>query len=416
MDIAKPSHARQRRTRTTIIAAAAVVIAATAAIGLSQLEPAAAAVERSSVLVGTVTRGPLVRDVRGIGTLVPEDTRWIPATTQGRVERIVLRPGVRVTRQSVILVLSNPELDQQFENGILQVKASEAQLVAMRAQLQNELLAQRAAAANIGAEYAKAKMTSDMYASLVAAARVAVITARQARVDADQLEIRDQIAREQLASFEASIQARVAVQQADLDQARARLALTTRQRSELVVRAGLNGVLQVVPVEVGQQVAPGANLARVADPSLLKAEIRINETEAQNLQIGQKATIDTRNGIVAGTVTRIDPSVQNGTRTVDVSLPAELPKGAVPDLSVDGTIELDRLPNVLSVGRPASAQEQQAAELFKVMPDGSASRVPVRFGRRSVSVIEIVDGLLEGDQVVLSDMSQWDGIDRLQLR
>jgi HlyD family secretion protein len=416
MDVARPSNARQKKIRRTALAAAGLATILVVVFGLSRLKPAAQAVERSSVLVDTVKRGALVREVRGLGILVPEDIRWIPATTEGRVERIVLRPGVTVKADSIVLVLSNPQLEQQHENAVLQVKAAEAQLVNMRAQLQNEFLAQKAAAANVGAEYAKAKMLSDMYETLVQSARVPAITARQAKVDAEQLAIRDDIAKQQLASYEASIQARLAVQQADVDQARAMVALTTRQRNELVVRAGLNGVLQVVPVEVGQQVAPGANIARVADPTRLKAEIRVAETEAQDLQIGQKASIDTRNGIVEGTVTRIDPSVQNGTRTVDVILAGDLPKGAVPDLTVDGTIELERLPNVLYVGRPASAQEQQTVALFRVATDGSATRVPVKFGRRSVNAIEILDGLREGDQVVLSDTSAWNASDRVQLQ
>jgi HlyD family secretion protein len=246
---------------------------------------------------------------------------------------------------------------------------------------------------------------------------VSALQLRQSQVDREQLATRNEIAKEQLASRAESSRAQLAVQQAAVDQAHAMFALVQRQRDELKVRAGVDGVLQVVPVEVGQQIAAGANVARVANPTRLKAEIRISETQAKDIQLGQKTTIDTRNGVVPGRVVRIDPSVQNGTRTVDVSLDGPLPSGAVPDLSVDGVIELEHLNDVLFVGRPAIGQEQSAASLFRLQPDSTeAARVQVRFGRSSVNIIEIVSGLQAGDQVVLSDMSAWDSYDRIRLQ
>jgi HlyD family secretion protein len=245
---------------------------------------------------------------------------------------------------------------------------------------------------------------------------VSELTRRQSTVDAEQLAIRNEIAQQLLASYADSIKARLAVQQSEVDQARAILRLKTRQRDELQVRAGLEGMLQVVPVDVGQQVAPGTNLARVANPRRLKAEVKIAETQAKDIQIGQKAHIDTRNGIVDGLVARIDPSVQNGTITVDVALTGDLPKGAVPDLSVDGTIELERMADVLYVARPAFGQEQSTVGLFTLQPDGAATRLQVKLGRSSVNAVEIISGLNVGDQVVLSDMSAWDAFDRVRLQ
>jgi HlyD family secretion protein len=283
-------------------------------------------------------------------------------------------------------------------------------------QTANEFLQQKAAAASVGADYTKAKMQAEMNEALAVKQLVSALTLRQSKTDAEQLAIRDQIAQEQLATFQDSTNARLAVQQSAVEQAQAFVRLKQQQRDELRVRAGIEGILQVVPVEVGQQVAPGANLARVANPARLKAQVKIAETQAKDIQIGQQAHVDTRNGVVDGVVARIDPSVQNGTITVDVALTGELPKGAVPDLSVDGTIELERMADVLYVGRPAFGQEQSTVGLFKLERDGSANRVPVKLGRTSVNAVEIVSGLTVGDQVVLSDMSTWDAFERVRLQ
>jgi HlyD family secretion protein len=416
MDIARPSNRRHELIRRAIYTIIGLALVGLITLGLSRLKPAAPSVERATVWIDTVKRGPLLREVRGLGTLVPEDIRWIPATTQGRVERILLHPGTAVKAESVILELSNPQLDQELQDAGLKVQAAEASLQNLRVQTQNDYLQQKATGASISGDYNKAKVQAEMNAALAREQLVSELTTRQSTVDAEQLAIRHEISEQLLASYADSIKARLAVQQSEVDQARAILRLKTQQRDELQVRAGLEGMLQVVPVDVGQQVAPGTNLARVANPRRLKAEVKIAETQAKDIQIGQKAHIDTRNGIVDGLVARIDPSVQNGTITVDVALTGDLPKGAVPDLSVDGTIELERMADVLYVGRPAFGQEQSTVGLFKLQPGGGATRAQVKLGRSSVNAVEIISGLNVGDQVVLSDMSAWDAFDRVRLQ
>src|SRR3984893_5168087 len=406
MDIARPSNAKKKRIKQAIYAGVGLLAVVLVSVGLSRLKPAAPTVERAVVWPAKVERGPMVRQVRGLGTLTPEDIRWIPATTQGRVEKIILRPGTAVKAGDVVLELTNPQLEQQLQDATLKLQAAEAGLANTKVQLDNDLLQQRAASAGIEADYNKAKMQAQMNEALAKDQLGSDLVLKQSQVDADSLGVRNQISKDQLASKTDSIRAQLSVQQSLVDQARALLRLTQQQRDELKVRAGLDGMLQLVPVEVGQQVAPGTNLARVANPSRLKAEIKIAETQAKDIQIGQKAEVDTRNGVVQGRVVRIDPSVQNGTRTVDVTLIGELPRGAVPDLSVDGTIELERLNDVLFVGRPARGQEQSTGSLFRLQGD-DATRVPVIFGRSSVSLIEIRSGLKAGDSVVLSDMSAW---------
>jgi HlyD family secretion protein len=417
MDIARPSNVRKKRIRQAIYAFVGLLAVVLVSVGLSRLKPAAPTVERAVVWPDTVKRGPMIRQVRGLGILTPEDIRWIPATTQGRVERIILRPGTQVKSDSVILELSNPQLEQQLLDAELKLAAAQAGLENLKVQLQNDLLQTKATAANIEADYNKAKMQAQMNEALAKDQLVSELVLKQSNIEADQLGVRNQIAKEQLESKAESMRAQLAVQQSAVDQARAVLQLTRQQRDELKVRAGLDGMLQLVPVEVGQQVAPGTNLARVANPSRLKAEIKIAETQAKDIQLGQKAEVDTRNGVVDGRVVRIDPSVQNGTRTVDVTLIGELPRGAVPDLSVDGTIELERLNDVLYMGRPAFGQEQSVVGLFKVTPDGSgADRVQVKLGKSSVNTVEVLSGLKVGEQVILSDMSAYDAYDRIRLK
>lgn len=416
MDIARPVNVRRRRLQRAALALSALMTVGLITLGLSRLQPAAPSVDKATVWIDTVKRGPMLRQVRGLGTLVPEDIRWIPATTTGRVERIVLRPGTAVEPGTVILELSNPTLMQELEEATLNVASAEASLANLRVQLDNESLAQEATTASIEAEYQKAALQAKVNHQLAEKQLVSAMVVQQSSLDAQQLSARLAIAKKQLASRTDASTARIAVQQAQLDQARAMRQLRQRQVDELHVRAGVAGVLQIVPVDVGQQVAPGTNLARVANPSRLKAELKIAETQAKDVQVGQPASIDTRNGIVEGTVTRIDPSVQNGTVTVDVALRGELPRGARPDLSVDGTVELERLVDVLFVGRPAFGQEQSTVGLFKLQPNGEASRVQVALGRSSVNTVEVMSGLGVGDQVVLSDMSTWDAFDRVRLR
>jgi HlyD family secretion protein len=417
MDIARPSNAKKKRIKQAIYAGVGLLAVVLVSVGLSRLKPAAPTVERAVVWPAKVERGPMVRQVRGLGTLTPEDIRWIPATTQGRVEKIILRPGTQVKSGDVILELTNPQLEQQLQDAQLKLGAAEAGLANIKVQLNNDLLAQRATSATVEADYNKAKMQAQMNEALAKDQLVSDLVLKQSLGDAQSLEIRNQISKDQLASKAASMKAQMDVQQSLVDQARAFLRLTQQQRDELKVRAGLDGMLQLVPVEVGQQVAPGTNLARVANPMRLKAEIKIAETQAKDIQLGQKAEVDTRNGIVQGRVARIDPSVQNGTRTVDVTLTGALPNGAVPDLSVDGTIELERLNDVLFMGRPAFGQDQSEVGLFKIDADGiNAERVKVKLGRSSVNTIEVLAGLKVGDQVILSDMSAYDAYDRIRLK
>jgi len=417
MDIARPSNARQKRIRQVLYIAGGLTVVGLITLGLSRMKPASPTVEMAVVWPDTVRRGPMIRNVRGLGTLVPEDIRWIPATTQGRVEKIVLRPGTPVKADSVILELSNPQLDQQLQDAGLKLKAADATLANLRVTVQNDYLQQKATAANVEAQYSKARMQYEMNQALAKDKLVSDLVLRQSQVDSEQLAQSAQIAQQQLDSNAESMKARLAVQQSDIDQARAVLALYRRQVDDLKVRAGFVGMLQLVPVERGQQVTPGMNLARVADPSRLKAELKIAETQAKDIQIGQSAEIDTRNGVVKGKVTRIDPSVQNGTVTVDVSIDDPLPKGARPDLSVDGTIELERLNDVLFMGRPALGQDQSIVGLFKIDADGAyANRTQVKLGRSSVSTVEILSGLKVGDRVILSDMSLYDAFDRVKLK
>ena len=416
MDIARPDQTRRKRIRRTVYGISALTVVLLITVGVSRLKPAAPGVERATVWIDSVKRGPMLRDVRGQGTLVPEDIRWIPATTQGRVERMVLRPGATVTPGSIILELSNPQLDQELQDAVLKLKGAEASLTTLQVQVKNDVLAQEAATAAVEAESKKAAMQVEVDEQLSAKGLLPELTLKQAKLDADQSAARYAIAQKQLASYTESNEARLATQESAVAQAQAVVQLKQQQVNELHVRAGIAGVLQVVPVEVGAQVTPGTNLARVADPARLKAELKIPETQAKDVQPGQVANVDTRNGMVVGRVVRVDPSVQNGTVTVDVTFDGPLPNGARPDLSVDGTVELERLADVLKVGRPASGQEFSAVGLFKLQPDGTASRVQVKLGRTSVNEVEIVSGLGAGDQVILSDMSNWDTVDRIRLQ
>jgi HlyD family secretion protein len=418
VDIARdPSYAKNKKIRRAAFAGVGVLIVVLVSVALAQMKPAAPTVERATVWVDTVKRGSMVRQVRGLGTLVPEDTRWLPATTEGRVERIVLRPGAHVTADSVILELTNPQVEQEAINARLALQAAEAQLANQKVQLQNELLTQQAQAATVGADYTQARLQAEVNEELAKQELISELVRKQSQVRAEELKTRNEIEEKRLSTARESIEARIRVQQAAVDQARAVAALYESRLSALKVRPGFAGVLQQVPVEVGQQVAPGQNLARVADPGRLKAELRIAETQAKDIEIGQPAQIDTRNGIIAGRVSRKDPAATNGTVTVDVALTGALPRGAVPDLSVDGTIELERLENVLYVGRPAFGQEQSTVGLFKITEEsGEAERTQVKLGKSSVNTIEIASGLNVGDQVVLSDMSAWDAFERVRLR
>ena len=355
MDIQRPaSVARQKKIRQIAFAVVAVIAVVGVSVVLSGLKPAAPTVERATVWVDTVKRGPMLRQVRGLGTLVPVDEarRWIPASTQGRVERIVLRPGAIVTPDTVVLELSDPQLQQSLSDAEQQLRATEADFNSLGARLASDRLTQRSVAATVEAEYASAKLDQEVNEDLAKDGLVSALTLKQVTVREQSLATRHKLEQERLQETEKSVKAQMQAQQARVDQLRSLYTLRRSQVDLLRVRAGMSGVLEQMPVEVGQQVAPGTNLARVADPTRLKAELRIAETQARDLTIGQVAQVDTRNGFIAGRVIRIDPAAVQGTVTVDVKLEGELPRGARPDLSVDGTIELERLDNVLNVGRP----------------------------------------------------------------
>ncbi|HAK54727.1 MAG: HlyD family efflux transporter periplasmic adaptor subunit [Vicinamibacterales bacterium] len=417
VDIPRPELARKRKVRRAIYTAVTIAAVALITFGVSRLQPAAPSVDRAVVYMDTVQRGSMLRQVRGTGTLVPEEIRWIPALTEGRVERIILRPGVTVEPDTVILELSNPELEQQLAEAQLLLRAAQADYENLRVKLDSDLLTQRASAATVEAEFQQARLQAEADTQLAADGLTSDLIMRISVSRAEELETRTGIEQERLSIASKSSAAQLAAQEARVEQARSTYQLRIDQVGRLRVRAGDPGVLQVVPVEVGQSVTPGTNLARVADPTNLKAELRIAETQAKDIQIGQVARVDTRNGVIGGHVSRIDPAVQNGTVTVDVILEDELPRGARPDLTVDGTVELERLVDVLYVGRPAFGQEESTIGLFRVLnEDGDAARVAVRLGRSSVNTIEILEGLNEGDQVVLSDMSAWDAFDRVRLR
>lgn len=416
MDIARPSRAREKKIRRILFGSAGLVAALLITLGLSRLKPAAPSVERATLLIDTVKRGPMLREVRGIGTLVPEEIRWIPAATEARVERIVVQPGSSVKTDTVILELSNPELELQALDAESQLRAAEAQEAELKVRLESLRLDQQSTVARVQSEAHQAKLQADADEQLANEGLVADLQRKKSRSAADELENREKIESQRLAINGESIAAQIAVQEAQVEQRRAQARLRRSQYQALRVRAGIDGVLQQVPVEVGQRVTPGTNLARVAQPGRLKAVIKVAETQARDVQNGQKATVDTRNGVMPAHVSRVDPAVLNGTVTVDLALEGPLPKGARPDLSVDGTIELERLDDVLFVGRPAQAQPDGLVTLFRLGDGGQdASRTKVKLGHSSVSTIEIIDGLKVGDQVVLSDMSAWDAYDRVRL-
>jgi HlyD family secretion protein len=416
MDIARPDLTRAKKKRRLIYATAGALTLLIITVIVARLKPAAPTVDKNLVWVDTVKRGSMIRQVRGIGTLIPEEIRWIAARTQGRVERIVLRPGAVVTPESVILVLANPTVQQAAIDAESELKSAEAELITFKVQLERGVLDAEVGLATAKSSHETNRLQAEVNEDLFKDGLVSALELRRSKVAAEDATSRYEIEKKRYAFTKDSLAPQLAVKQASLDRASAQAQLRHDDADALNVRASMNGVLQELPVEVGAQVQPGANVARVVDPSRLKAEVRIAETQARDIQIDQLASIDTRNGLIEGRVARIDPSVQNGTVTVDIRLVGELPKGARPALSVDGTIELERLENILYVGRPASGQERSNIGLFRLADDGvHAQRTTVQLGRSSVNTIEILGGLQPGDRVILSDMSQWDANDRIKL-
>jgi len=417
MDIQRPSNARAKKIRRIIYGTVTLLLLGGVTYGLSKLRPAAPSVDRATVWPDEVERGPMVRDVHGLGTLVPEDIRWIPAQTDSRVERWILRPGAIVKPDSIIMELSDPTLQREALDAEFQLKGAEADYANLKVQVDSDLMNQKANEAAVRSDYEQARLQHDVDEKLYKEGIGSDHVRNLSKVREEQLAIRLKLESERTAVAADSAKARLAAQQAKIDEQKALYQLKKSQVDALHVRAGINGVLQLVPVDVGQHVTPGTNLARVADPKKLKAEIKIAETQAKDVVPGQKASIDTRNGIVNGHVSRIDPSVVNGTVTVDVSLDEPCPNGCRPDLSVDGTVTLENLKDVLYVGRPVHGQADSTIGIFKITEDGSeAVRVNVKLGRSSVNTIEVLDGLKVGDKVILSDMSAWDNFDRVRLK
>ncbi len=416
MDVPRKGARKIRIIKRTILALVVLISIPLITIGLNRLKPAAPPVERSSVWVDTVKRGPMLRQVRGLGTLVPEEILWIPANTDGRVEKLIHRPGAKVNKNSIIMELSNPELTLAMLDLEWQVKMAEANHKDLKVKLESQQLDQRARAAQLESEYVQAKLKYDRDLKLAKEGLTPDLTVQLSKASAEELGKRFELEQKRLAISGESIEAQLAAQRVQIEKLEAAYALKKAQVGDLNIRAGADGVLQEMTLQVGQRVTPGTILAKVAQPQKLKAELKIAETQAKDVQIGQVAVIDTRNGTVDGRVTRIDPAVVNGTVTVDVKLEGALPEGARPDLSVDGTVEIERLNEVLFVGRPVFGQSNSLVTLFRLDPGSKeALRVQVKLGRSSVNTIEILEGLTVGDQVVLSDMSAWDAHNRIRL-
>jgi len=417
MDIARPERARELRLRRIIAWTAGAVVIGLVTLGLSRLKPAAPQVEKASLWIGQVERGPMLREVRGSGTLVPVEVNWIASPNDARVSRILTLAGSAVEPGTVILELSNPEQMQRETDAKFQLVAAEADYASLKSRLESDRLNEQAAVAQLKAEYEQAKLRADVDEDMFRRGILPDLARRVSRNAAEELATRYKFAQERLSVSGGSTNAQLAAQRAKVDQYRTQYALQQGQVALLRVRAGIAGVLQQVSAEVGQRVNAGTVLAKVVQPSRLKAAVKIPETQAKDIQLGQRASVDTRNGVVAGHVMRIDPAAENGTVTVDVGLDGALPKGARPDLNVDGTIELERLARVLYVQRPVHADEEQSGTVFRLDPSGAtAQRVKVRFGRSSVSAIQIESGLKEGDRIILSDVSQWDRYDQIRLQ
>jgi len=418
MDIARPEFKTQKRRRQLFVLAAVILAVAAASVGVSRLKPAAPTVERGTVWTDTVKRGPMLRQVRGLGTLVPtqEAVRQIPAETEATVVRIYMLPGSQIRADTILVQMTNPQTEQAAVDAQLQLKAAEAEYQSLRVKLESDLMNQKAGAATVHADDAQAQRQADTDKALYELGVISGLAYKSSRGKADEFTTRNDLETQRLAANQRAIESQMAQEQAKVDEMRTLAQLKQKQLDALKVRAGIDGVLVDLPLQVGQHVLPGTMLAKVVEPEHLMATLKVAETQARDVQIGELASIDTHNGLIAGTVMRVDPGVQNGTVTVDVKLTGELPKGARPDLSVDGTIDLERMDNVLYVGRPAFGQENSTISLFKLSPGGQgALRVPVKVGRASVNSIQIIEGLREGDAVILSDMSRWDNTDRVRL-
>ncbi len=418
MDISRPDIRRRKLRRNLLLSLGALLVLALAAYFILRLKPAIPTVD-SAVWTDTVKRGPLLRQVRGPGSLVPREDRirLVPAETEATVVRIRVLPGAHVEPDTIVMDLVDPELQQQLLDAQLQLQAAKADYKNTQARLQSDLMTQRAGAATVGADQKQAQLQAETDKSLYDLGVISGLTYSASKGKADELNQRNDLERQRLDLNQKTIISQLAVQQTKVQQAEAILSLKQKEQDALSVRAGIAGVLVDLPHQVGEHVAIGTTLAKVVQTDQLKAALKIAETQARDIQIGQPTEIDTHNGIINGKVTRIDPAVENGTVTVDVELIGALPQGARPDLSVDGTIDLDRMTDVLYVGRPAFGNENSTISLFRLSPDGkTATRVPVKVGRASVNSIQVIEGLKVGDTVILSDMSRWDSVDQVRLQ
>ncbi|MGH9404581.1 MAG: efflux RND transporter periplasmic adaptor subunit [Terriglobia bacterium] len=417
MDVKRVGVARKRRIRMTILVIVAVAAAVVISLGLARLKPAPPGVDASTLWPETVKMGDMDVQVRGLGTLVPVQIQYIPAVTDGRVEKRFLLPGVHVAPDTPLAQLANPQLEQETEGAQWTLKADQADLESLRSTVNNNLLNEKSTLTNLEAEYQQAKLQADVDEKLAAKGITSQLTAQLSKAKADGLASQVAIEKKRVDAMAGSVAAQLAVQQAKVEQDQALYQLKQNQRNDLMVRAGYTGILTEIDVEVGQQVAAGTTLAKVVDPTQLKAQLQIAETQAKDIQLGQSASVDTHNGIIPGHVVRIDPAVVNGTVTVDVALDGKLPEGARPDLSVDGTVEISHLTHVMYVGRPAFGQAFSTVGLFKETDGGKqAVRVQVKLGEASVNEVQILQGLSVGDTVILSDMSRWDAYDRVRLQ
>src|ERR1700736_379011 len=418
MDIARPDIKRKKTRNQVAIGAVALIAVVGVAYAVSRLKPAAPSVDRGTVWFDTVKRGPMLRQVRGLGTLTPREDkiRLIPSETEATVVRIRVLPGAKVEPDTLLMDLVDPQVQQELLDAQLQLKAAQADYTNTQAKLQSDLMTQKSGASTVGADQKQAQLQAATDKSLYDLGVISGLTYSASKGKADDLSTRNDLEKQRLVLNEKAIETQLAVQQTRVQQAQALLGLKQKQLDALSVRAGISGVLVDLPHQVGEHVAPGTTLAKVVQPDQLKASLKIAETQARDIQIGQPAEVDTHNGVIEGKVTRIDPAVQNGTVTVDVELAGPLPQGARPDLSVDGTIDLDRMTDVLFVGRPAFGNENSTISLFKLGVDGTtAVRVPVKVGRASVNSIQVIEGLQASDVVILSDMSRWDSTDKIRL-
>jgi HlyD family secretion protein len=418
MDISRPDLKAKKRKRQALTIAVGVIVLAAVTFLVMRLKPAAPNVDRSAVWTDTVKRGPMVRQVRGLGTLVPREDaiRQIPAQTEATVVRIRTLPGSTVKADTVLVELNDPQLSQEALDAELSLREAKADLGNVQVKVQSDLMAQKSTAATVNADYKQAQRQAQTDKSLYSLGVISGLAYSASQGTADQLSTRNKLQEQTVDINEKAVESQLAVQQAKVAQAQAIYELKKHQLDALNVRAGIAGVLTDLPLAVGQHVTQGTMLAQVVQPNQLKAQLKIAETQARDIRLGQPASVDTHNGLADGTVSRVDPAVQNGTVTVDVELVGTLPDGARPDLSVDGTIDLERLRDVLYVGRPAFGNENSTISLFREDQEGKgAVRVPVKVGRASVNAIQVLEGLHEGDTVILSDMSRWDTTDRIRL-